>query len=425
MVGRRKSRKEALPAKTGRAALRELVEEARNELGAHIYLGMQDFEEEVVVSERVSTLCLPLDKAVGMGIPVGKITEIYSESGHGKTALVFQILASVIRLGGVAIYIETEHAFDRFFADRVLKALGVPEGIEALVIQPCDTVEKVFQTIDYWSNKLRKKDRKRLIGIAWDSIAATMTAAEEELIRKKGKYFGGQMNQLAYALSQGLRKLVHRISHAQTVLVAVNQVREKVGVMFGEKITTPGGKALRFYASLTLQLTKTGDLYRTRGQANEGRKATVHEPIGIMVCAYAKKNKTFPPGRKAFFPIMYSGTHSGIYDERAWYIYLKDRDLIVGAKKTKGRHKKDDEDGEEHKSLEEVLETLDGRTYTFPGEPGFLELLRTDAEAKEAIRKVILTHDSDSPSIATEADTASEDEGLDLPMVSAEPGEDE
>ncbi len=361
----------------------ELVKQARGGSQGSVLFGRREIEAEAHAVNRVSSLCLPLDKAMGGnyiggafygGFPAGRITEVIGETSEGKSIIALQALAGTILAGGVAIYQETEHAWDHNWIDRLLKSYGIKKGIDELIILEPETIEEVMFNTDHWSNKAREVDPNKLVCVAWDSIAATM--AKNEVDKDERHNYGpGQIGSQARALSVGLRKLQHNIKGTNTVFVMINQVRANIGVRFGEKTSTPGGRAPGFYASVLIQLTGEGKLYRNAAEKTEGKMSRVHAPIGVSVCAYLKKNKTAPPFRKAFFPIYWEGANLGVWDHRSWFGYLKDRKIIQNVTK---------------QSLK--LTDMSGAEYQFVGETGFLKLLK-NPEVEQHIRNLVVMHD--------------------------------
>ena len=264
---------------------------------------------------RVRIECIPtgainLDAAIGIGgIPRGRITEIYGPESSGKTTLCLHVVANAQRAGGVAAFIDAEHALDIDYA----KKLGV--DVENLLVSQPDTVEQALEICEI----LVRSGAIDVVVI--DSVAALVPKAEIE-----GDMGESHMGLQARPMSQALRKLTGAIARSRTSVVFINQLREKIGVMFGNPETTTGGKALKFYASLRLDIRRIGPVKEKE------------EVIGSQVRVKVVKNKVAPPFKQAEFDIMYAegisltsllvdiGSESGIIDKSgAWYSYQGQR----------------------------------------------------------------------------------------------------
>jgi len=258
----------------------------------------------------IPTGSIALDKALGIGgIPRGRVTEIYGPEASGKTTLALHVVAEAQKQGGIAAFIDAEHALDTSYA----KKLGV-NCDELLVSQP-DTGEQALEIADM----LVRSGAIDVLVI--DSVAALVPRAEIE-----GDMGDSHMGLQARLMSQALRKLTGTISKTMTSVIFINQIRMKIGVVFGNPETTTGGNALKFYASVRVEIRRTGAI-------KDGQ-----EIIGNRTKAKVVKNKMAPPFKEAEFDIMYGegisaagdlidiGVETGVIEKSgAWYSYNGER----------------------------------------------------------------------------------------------------
>jgi len=260
--------------------------------------------------ESIPTGAINLDAAIGIGgIPRGRVTEIYGPESSGKTTLCLHVVANAQKTGGVAAFIDAEHALDTEYAAK----LGV--DVENLLVSQPDTGEQALEICEI----LVRSGAVDVIVI--DSVAALVPKAEIE-----GEMGDSHVGMQARLMSQALRKLTGAIARSKTSVIFINQLREKIGVMFGNPETTTGGKALKFYASVRLDIRRIGPVKEKE------------DVIGSHVRVKVVKNKVAPPFKQAEFDIMFAegishtsllvdiGAEAGIIEKSgAWYSYGNQR----------------------------------------------------------------------------------------------------
>ena len=271
--------------------------------GSIMRLGANDVAYDIQV---VSTGSLGLDIALGVGgLPRGRIIEIYGPESSGKTTLTLQVIAEMQKMGGTAAFIDAEHALDPQYAQKI----GV--NVKELLISQPDNGEQALEIADM----LVRSGSVDIVVI--DSVAALTPRAEIE-----GDMGDPQMGLQARLMSQALRKLTANIKRSNTMVIFINQIRMKIGVMFGNPETTTGGNALKFYASVRLDIRRTGSI-------KQGE-----ETIGNETRVKVVKNKIAPPFKQADFDILYGEgisreseiielgvLHKLIDKSGAWYSY--------------------------------------------------------------------------------------------------------
>jgi recombination protein RecA len=286
----------------------------------------------------ISTGCLSLDVALGVGgVPRGRIVEIYGPESGGKTTLALHIVSEAQKNSGYAAFIDVEHALDPEYA----KVLGV--NTEDLLVSQPDTGE---QALEITETLVRSG---ALDVIVLDSVAALVPKAELD-----GEMGDSHMGLQARLMSQALRKLTGTVSRSNTCVLFINQIREKIGIMFGNPETTPGGRALKFYSSQRLEIRRITTI----------KNGT--DPVGNRVRVKVVKNKVAPPFKMAEFDIMYGQGISYIGDVLdlavtgdiiqkmgAWYAY-KDEKIGQGRENTKAFLK------ENHDLLSDIVKQVKG-----------------------------------------------------------------
>jgi len=290
-------------------ALQAALAQIEKQFGKGSIMRLGDHAESQDI-QVVSTGSLGLDIALGVGgLPRGRIVEIYGPESSGKTTLTLQVIAEMQKLGGTAAFIDAEHALDPVYAGK----LGV--NVDDLLISQPDTGEQALEIADM----LVRSGSVDVVVI--DSVAALTPKAEIE-----GEMGDSHMGLQARLMSQALRKLTANIKRSNTLVIFINQIRMKIGVMFGNPETTTGGNALKFYASVRLDIRRTGAI--KKGE----------EVIGSETKVKVVKNKVAPPFKQAEFDILYGegisregeiielGVANKIVEKSgAWYAYGGDK----------------------------------------------------------------------------------------------------
>ena len=310
--------------------------------------------------EAISTGSIGLDVALGIGgLPKGRVVEIYGPESSGKTTLTLQVIAEAQKLGGTAAFVDAEHALDPGYAEK----LGV--NVDELLVSQPDTGEQALEITDM----LVRSGAVDIVII--DSVAALTPKAEIE-----GEMGDSHMGLQARLMSQALRKLTANIQRSNTMVVFINQIRMKIGVMFGSPETTTGGNALKFYSSVRLDIRRIGAIKKG------------DEVVGNQTRVKVVKNKVSPPFKQAEFEILYGegisrhgeiidlGVLHGIVDKAgSWYSYGDDR---IGQGKENVR--------EFLRNNPEMADEIEGkvRAKLLPSKIAVVEKAADDAKAAEA-----------------------------------------
>ena len=256
------------------------------------------------VSTGSTLLNLAISNKPNGGIAVGRITEINGLESSGKSLIGAHILAETQRKGGVAVYMDTETSVSREF----LETIGI--DVSNMLYIHLETIEDIFEAIEQIVVKIRESDKDRLVTILVDSLAAATTKVELEAEFDKD----GWATSKAIILSKAMRKITQMIGRQKIALVFTNQLRQKLGVMFGAPWTTSGGKALPFHASTRIRLKNVGQI-----------KDKKNNNIGMKMRAQVIKNRLGPPMRHADFELYFE---TGIDDDGSWLKVMKEHNLV-------------------------------------------------------------------------------------------------
>ncbi len=306
--------KETAKKTTGNTALDAVMSQIRKEFGEMSIMRLGDREMEDIPV--ISTGALSLDMALGVGgLPRGRVVACYGQESSGKTTLALHVVANAQKAGGVAAFIDAEHALDPGYA----KKIGV--DLDNLIVSQPNSGEEALTICE----QLCKSGALDVIVV--DSVAALTPQAEID-----GNMGDSHMGLQARLMSQAMRKLTSVLAATKTLCIFTNQVREKIGVMFGNPETTPGGKALKFYASVRLQVQRIGAIKNTSGQV-----------VGNRTRVKVVKNKVAPPFTEAEFDILYTCGISyegsvldaalarGVVEKRGSWLSFGDEQLAQGS----------------------------------------------------------------------------------------------
>lgn len=332
-----------------------IFEYFKKELGADDKEKIEDF-----ISTGSTLLDFAISNKENGGIPVGRITEISGKEGSGKSLLAYHIMANTQKRGGIAIYLDTERSYNELF----MKRMGV-DTTPGKFIRPKNipnSIEEVFEYIEkvVSHTQLKFPDKNKLVTIIWDSVAATPGREDLEVSHTETSRIGSE----ARAMSRSLRKVIGALDNRYVTLVCINQLREKIGLSFGDNDTTPHGKSLPFYASVRIKL-------KSLKQAKDTKD---NRTIGVFTQASVFKNKVGPNHRKVDFPLYFD---FGVGDEASWLEFMKELGYVDSG-------------------VWSVLKFNDG--IKFQATSGWCELMTTNKDARRFVidkiaEKMIISFD--------------------------------
>ena len=322
----------------------ELNKQFKSHKVAYFLDGVEETPTDV--TDWISTGSTLLDLAISNkphgGFAAGRIAEINGLESSGKSLIGAHALATTQRKDGLAVYIDTESSVSSEF----LQAIGI--NTDSMLYVHLETVEDVFDTIETIVTKIRESNKDKLVTILVDSLAAASTKVEMDADFDKD----GWATAKAIIISKAMRKITNLIARQRVCLIFTNQLRQKLGVMFGDPWTTSGGKALPFHASTRIRL-------KNMGQIKDTKKNT----IGIKIRAQVIKNRLGPPLRSAEFPLYFD---KGIDDFGSWLNIMKDHKLV---KQAGAWYTFVDQDGKEHKfqskDFGSLLADVDTKKYIY------------------------------------------------------------
>lgn len=345
----------------------EVFEYFKKELDSFTHDKVEDF---------ISTGSTLLDFAIANrkdgGVPVGRITEIAGREGSGKSLLAYHIMANTQKRGGIAVYIDTERAYNQQFMERM--GVDTKKNFIMPKVTP-GSIEEVFEYIEkvIMHTRLKFPEKNKLVTVVWDSVAATPGKDETEVAHTENP----RMATEARAMSRSFRKVIHALDSGYITLVCVNQLREKIGVSFGDPDVTPHGGALPFYASVRLKLKSLKQV----------KDLKADRTVGVSTQAKVFKNKVGPNWRIVDFPLYYD---FGVGDEASWFEFMKDLEVV----KTSGPWSTMTVGSEEHK---------------FQGMSGWTDLMKNDAVRNFVLDKIaekmVITFDRRPEDIAIDPES--------------------
>lgn len=302
---------------SGRDELASLLADSLNKKfkdfkAAHFLDGQEETPTDLTewVGTGSSLLDLAISNRPNGGFPVGRIVELQGMEASGKSLIMAHVLANTQKKGGLAVYIDTENALSEEF----LRAIGV--NVTDMLYIPLETIEDIFEAIENIIETIRKSSKDRLVTIVVDSVSAATTKIEQDADYDKD----GWATAKAIVMSKAMRKITNVIGKQRVLLLCASQLREKMGVMFGDKYTTSGGKALGFHASCRIRLKGIGKLKSGSGKTEQ--------IVGVQTEAQVIKNRMGPPFKKATFDIYFN---SGIDDQNSWLSLMKDYNIVSTA----------------------------------------------------------------------------------------------